>query len=100
MTLIYPPVSDTTRTLKDVFSISAGDLYDTIYLGDIRLGWVATIVERNLDYWIFTPETNQENPFPARDSYGEVWQDILTLIANDMDLAVEFAIRVNNKVNS
>jgi hypothetical protein len=39
-----------------------------------------------------------ENPFPARDSYAELWQDILTLIANDLDLAIELTIKVNHKV--
>jgi hypothetical protein len=97
MELIYPPITDPTRTLNKVFSIQAGELYDTIFLGKIRLGWVAVTEDSNQKHWIFTPEASQENPFPNRDSYAEVWQDILTLISNDIDLAIELTIKVQNK---
>lgn len=99
MELIYPPVVDPKRTLGGVFSIQAGEAYDTIFLGGLRLGWVSTVQDKDITHWVFTPQSSQENPFPYRGSYPEIWQDILTLIVNDTDLAIELTIQTQRKTN-
>jgi len=95
----YPALVSPERSMVGIFTIenTAHD-YDTIFLGDasgIALGYVTQDFS---DLFVFTPATEVENPFPARGSYAELWQDILTLIANDLDLAIELTIKVNQKV--
>lgn len=93
----YPKADNIQRSLSGIFSIESGDLYDIVLLGDIKLGFMSC---DKLGNYYFTPETSVENPFPARSSYQSAMTDVFTLIANDLDLAIEFTIRVNRKQDS
>ena len=91
----YPAVIDESRTLVGVFSLEYYDPdLDKICLGKLEIGFV----QENGDKFEFYPIDQIEKPYPARQSYAEVWQDILTHIANDLDLAIEFTIAVQNKL--
>lgn len=94
MEISYPALTDSSRNLIGIFTIENAHLdYDIIHLGEIEIGYV-TQGEKG---WCFTPIAEVDSPFPLRDSYAEVWQDIITLIANDIDLAIEFTIRAQHK---
>lgn len=94
MNISYPAVIDETRTLLGVFSIEywSEDL-DEIRLGKHQIGFVQA--EDNV--FTFYPHTDINNPYPDRESYEAVWQDIITHIANNLDLAIEFTIKVQQK---
>jgi hypothetical protein len=97
----YPAVTDETRTLIDVISIEYIDeSLDQINLGDITLGFVQedSAGSSGDHVYEFYPANEVNKPYPAKKTYGEVWQDILIHIANDLDYAVEFTVRVSNKL--
>lgn len=95
MQISYPQVTNEQRTLLGIFTIENTDRdYDTIYLGDIEIGYATQDSDGK---FVFIPTTEVENPFPQRESYAELWQDIVTLIANDLDLAIEFTIKAQHK---
>ena len=90
----YPKAENQERSLSGIFSIETGDLYDIIFLGDLQLGFISC---DDLGNFYFTPETSVREPFLARSSYQSAMTDVFTMIANDLDLAIEFTIRVNRK---
>ena len=95
MDIEYPAVIDESRTLVGVFSLEYYDSdLDKICLGKLEIGFV----QEEENCFEFYPIDQIDNPYPARQSYAEVWQDILTHIANDIDLAIEFTIAVHNKL--
>ena len=95
LNISYPAITDEKRTLLGVFSIEywAEDL-DEIRLGKHQIGYV----QAEEDVYSFYPHTDINKPYPARQSYEAVWQDIITHIANDLELAIEFTIKVQQKV--
>lgn len=93
MQITYPQATDNAPNMVGIFTIEAShESYDTIKLGDIEIGSVSI---SGADFWFTTIDNTI---YPTRGSYEAVWQDILTVIANDLDLAIEFTIRVNHKV--
>lgn len=92
--ITYPKTQDTQRSLSGIFSIETGDLYDIIALGEIPLGFISC---DQLGNFFFTPHSSPNKPFDSRSSYTSAMFDVFTLIANDLDLAIEFTIRVNRK---
>ena len=95
MDIEYPAVIDESRTLVGVFSLEYYDSdLDKICLGKLEIGFV----QEEENCFEFYPIDQIDNPYPARQSYAEVWQDILTHIANDIELAIEFTIAVHNKL--
>jgi hypothetical protein len=92
--ITYPKVETPERSLSGIFSIETGDLYDIVHLGEIKLGFISC---DKLGNFYFTPTVAMENPFPSRSSYTSAMFDVFTLIANDLDLAIEFTIKVNHK---
>ena len=101
MKIDYPAVTDETRTLIGVMSIEYIDPdLDQINLGDITIGFVQSQTKEASEEVVyeFYPANDIGKPYPAKNTYGEVWQDILIHIANDLDYAVEFTVRVSRKL--
>ena len=92
------PPTTTALNLCGIFRIHRAPNCDDIYLGEKLVGSIYELPEYqssamySLKYE-FMP-FNLDHVFTARDSYEEVWLDILTELANDSDLAVEFTIQV------
>lgn len=89
------------RNLTGVFTITQHSNYDEIRVGNKVVGdlcmataWVGDAEQAT---YAFYPYDTTE-PFPTRNSYEECWVDILTTIANNQTLAIEFTIKVNQKV--
>lgn len=89
------------KNLVGIFTIIQQHNYDEIRLGDKIVGdlcmemkWVDN--EESPEYTFYQFDSTE--PFPTRKSYEECWLDILTTIANNQTLAIEFTIRVNRKV--
>jgi hypothetical protein len=89
------------KNLTGVFTITRHPNYDEIRVGTKVVGdlcyetrWVGD-AEQTI-YVFYSFDTTE--PFPERNSYEECWVDILTTIANNQTLAIEFTIKVNQKV--
>lgn len=97
----YAPQTDKNRSLTDILTIESGTNYDTIYLGsiesNIQLGFVTMNQNGTME---FVPATSMDNPYPVRSSYTSCLFDAFTMIANDLDLAIEFTIAVNRKASA
>lgn len=98
--LKYPEISDKSRALTGILSIESHPDYDTIYLGSIEkgvlLGFIGYTGRMQFE---FVPETSIENGFPPRSGYLTCLADVFTYISNDLDLAIEFTIAVQKKLN-
>ena len=82
-----PPAKD-GKSLVGLFKIRRYETYDEIHLAtNIRIGFIQTIN----DSFQFQA-VDRKTPEPVRDSYEACWFDILVLIANDKDLAIELAV--------
>jgi hypothetical protein len=95
-----PPATE-GKNLTGVFTITRHPNYDEIRVGSKVVGdlcyetqWVGD-AEQEI-YCFYAYDTTE--PFPVRNSYEECWVDILTTIANNQTLAIEFTIKVNQKV--
>jgi len=102
--ITLPPAVD-GRNLVGVFSIRRNEWADDIRLGSMLIGDIQTITtwqtrgkeQVEVIEYCFTP-ANEIEPFPLRTTYEACWFDILTLVANNQDLAIEFTVRVHNKI--
>jgi hypothetical protein len=82
-----PPAVD-GKSLVGVFKIKRYATYDEVKLAtNIKIGVIHTIN----DEFQFQA-VDSKTPEPLRDSYEACWFDILVLIANDRDLAIELAV--------
>lgn len=89
-----PPVKN--RSLVGVFLIKRSPDYDEVLLATkIPLGKIRFINK----HYIFEAE-GQVELYPARTSYEGCWFDILTLITNDRDLSIEYAVLCQKLKNS
>jgi len=95
------PPATKGKNLTGVFTITRHRNYDEIRVGNKVVGdlcyetkWVGD-AEQEL-YTFFAFDTTES--YPVRNSYEECWVDILTTIANNQTLAIEFTIKVNQKV--
>lgn len=97
--ITYPEIADKSRALTGILSIESHPDYDTIYLGSIEKGVLLGFIGyTNKMQFEFVPETAIENGFPPRSGYLTCLADVFTYIANDLDLAIEFTIAVQNKL--
>lgn len=98
--ITYAPQTTKNRSLAEILTIESATGYDTIYLGSIesgiKLGYITSDKTSAIH---FVPEVEMETPFLARTSYTACLFDVFTMIANDLDLAIEFTILVNHKTN-
>lgn len=98
MITLPPPVAG--RSLVGIFKITRLSSSDEVRLGEFLIGTIDTkVVSPTITEYSFKP-VNQTVPYPRRNSYTECWFDILTMIANDQDLAIEFTIRVNRNLTN
>jgi hypothetical protein len=89
------------KNLTGVFTITRHTNYDEIRVGSKVVGDLCMATEwvgdaERMTYTFYSFDTAE--PFPERNSYEECWVDILTTIANNQSLAIEFTIKVNQKV--
>lgn len=94
-----PPITD-KRNLTGIFSITRHPNYDEIRVGNKIVGdlcesiiWQGDVEQATYTFYAF----DDAQPFETRNSYAECWVDVLTTIANNQTLAIEFAIKVNQK---
>lgn len=96
--ITYPGITTEERALTGIITIDSNRDYDTIHLGsneNILLGFI----NQNDGYFEFVPESQIENPYPKRSAYQGCFGDIMTHIANDLELAIEFTVLVYHKQN-
>jgi hypothetical protein len=96
--ITYPGITTEDRALTDIITIDSNTDYDTIYLGSIE-NILLGFINQTGNYFEFVPQTQIDNPFPKRSSYQGCLADIFTLIANDVDLAIEFTVLTYRKAN-
>lgn len=94
-----PPPTD-ARNLTGIFSIMRHHNYDEIRVGNKIVGdlcesitWQGDTERATYTFYAF----DDAKPFQTRNSYAECWVDVLATIANNQTLAIEFAIKVNQK---
>jgi hypothetical protein len=81
-----PPAVD-GKSLVGVFIIKRHLSFDEVSLATgITLG----VIHINDDTYQFQPHGQEADPI--RESYEATWFDVLVMIANDKDLAIEFAV--------
>lgn len=86
---IQLPPAIAGKSLVGVFKIKREHSFDEVYLSTgIRLGFITTNAENKFQFHPVDSETSDT----PRESYEAVWFDILVMIANDKDLAIEFAV--------
>lgn len=86
---IQLPPAIAGKSLVGIFKINRERTFDEIYLKTgIKLGYITTNEDNQ---FIFNP-IDSDTPDTPRESYEAVWFDILVMIANDQDLAIEFAV--------
>lgn len=91
------PATTSALNLCGIFRIHRAPNCDDVYLGDKLVGSIYELPDytdskaftHNYEFMPF----NLDHVFTARRSYEEVWLDVLTELANDPDLAVEFTIQ-------
>lgn len=94
MNVDYPAITDDNRTMIGVFSIEYfDDSLDQIMVGSKSIGFI----QEEDGVFNLYPDSDINNPYPNRKSYEAVWQDVITHIANNLELAIEFTIKVQQK---
>ena len=97
--ITYPGITTEDRALTEIITIDSNSDYDTIYLGSIENNLLLGFINQTGSYFEFVPQHQIEKPFPKRSSYTSCLADIFTLIANDVDLAIEFTVLTYRKAN-
>ena len=92
------PATSSALNLCGIFRIHRAPNCDDVYLGEKLVGSIYELPDYSdssafRHRYEFMP-FNLDHVFQSRNTYEEVWLDVLTELANDSDLAVEFTIQV------
>ena len=97
-------LQSTTLTPNNLLGICAIRRYeseDEIYLGTTLLGEILEMPDTEAPFDgaknLYVFKSIMGNVYPRRASYLECWFDILIEIANDSELAIEFAVLAQRK---
>ncbi len=97
-----PPATG-PKNLSGIFKIIREHNFDEIRVGEKIVGDLcfSTIWHKNEEIEQYTFYAfDDATPFETRNSYAECWVDVLTTIANNQSLAIEFTIKVNQKLKN